>query len=223
MPAAHVSVALDHALGSRPVRVRDEGGLSQVRGFTRVLRDVLSPSECQLVIAAAEVAGFEPAALYTDAGGRDVFSTKRASHRAIIDSTPFATALWERLRPYVPLELAGQRAVGLNERARVLRYDPGDAFAPHCDASYRRTDGSGAESRVTVLLYLNEGYTGGRTTFYASRHAASRQDGTDVVPRIGTVALQDQALLHGVPPLVSGRKYILRTEVMYARTRTGAA
>jgi predicted 2-oxoglutarate/Fe(II)-dependent dioxygenase YbiX len=109
----------------------------------------------------------------------------------------------------------GWTPVGLNERLRFLRYDVGQKFEVHYDGSYSREDGSGERSRLTLLLYLNDAYEGALTTFYSER-------GPDVeevpVPiTTGTVLLHDHALAHGVPPLVRGRKYVVRTDVMFRR------
>jgi prolyl 4-hydroxylase len=213
MPRVHASGRVDGALGGPCPAVVDEGPLRGVGGFTRVLRGVLTPRECAAVLAAADALGFERAALYTTADGRDVFAPSRQSMRCVVDSAPFAAALWARVAPFVPATIGGGlRAVGLNERLRILRYERGDGFARHVDGAYTRADGS-ATSRVTLLLYLNAEYEGGRTTFYRSRH---HKDGEEVAPTTGAVALQDQALLHGVPPLERGVKYVLRTEAMYA-------
>jgi hypothetical protein len=49
--------------------------------------------------------------------------------------------------------------VGLNERFRFYRYDPGQHFAPHMDGCYQRANGE--ESQFTFLVYLNDGFVGG--------------------------------------------------------------
>jgi hypothetical protein len=179
-----------------------------IPGFFRVARGVLSSEECAQVIAVAEGKGFAKAALYTDVLGRDHFSEKRKSLRCIIDSFGFAERLWERIKAVVPANWKhGETVVGLNERLRILKYYPGDEFKPHSDGSY--TAPNGDTSKITVLVYLNEGYSGGFT------HYSSHEGPIAVVPKIGAVVLQDQALGHWVPPLVEGVKYALRTEVMY--------
>jgi prolyl 4-hydroxylase len=223
MPTVHASAALEGALrgGGAPPTPRDEGPVAGLKG-TRLLRGVLTPAECAAVLAAAEAAGFERAALYTRPDGTDVYDARRQSARACIDAPGFAAALWGRVRRVVPARHGadGADAVGLNERARVLRYDPGDGFAPHADAPFRRADGrSREESRITLLLYLDAGYAGGRTTFHASRADAAAGVGVAVEPTPGAVLLQEQHLLHSVPPLERGRKHVLRTEVMYASPR----
>ena len=61
----------------------------------------------------------------------------RYSDRCIIDSKHVVDVVWNRLKSYVPKELfPDNKALGLNERLRFLRYDKGMYFKPHCDGSY---------------------------------------------------------------------------------------
>jgi hypothetical protein len=184
-----------------------------VPGFLVVLDDVLTHRECQGVIEAAEASGFERAGFYTDptTGAPVVVESIRKSLRCMIDSRPFADALWARIRHAVPARLPnGLCARRLNERMRILKYVPGDEFKMHRDGCYGAPDGSEI-GQLTVLVYLNEGYTGAHTTYYPAPDAP----GIAVHPTAGAVVLQEPALLHAVPPLETGVKYALRTEVMY--------
>ena len=183
--------------------------VENVPGFLMYAEGVLTPKECEAIIELAEEQGFVPAALYTDSRGRDHFSETRKSHRCIVDSKAFVDRLWERVKHMVPPIWKGAVCVGLNERLRILRYDPGDEFKPHRDGSYMAP--SGAISKLTLLLYLNEGYTGGRTEFLDKTESAW----VSIPPHTGAVAIQNQNLIHCVPPLEAGRKYAIRTDVMY--------
>lgn len=101
--------------------------------------------------------------------------------------------------------------VSLNERLRFLRYDPGERFEPHHDGMYVRPDGI-ERSYITVQLYLNGGFEGGSTTFLGSL-----EDRLEVVPMPGRVLVFEHRILHEGSALVKGRKYAVRTDVMYAR------
>ena len=103
--------------------------------------------------------------------------------------------------------------VGLNERLRFLKYSPGQYFKPHFDGSYRRPDGS-EQSFVTVQLYLNQGMTGGDTTFLSNTRA---EDNVGVAPRTGRVLVFQHDLLHEGSTLLEGVKYAMRTDVMYRK------
>jgi len=110
-------------------------------------------------------------------GVQIVASDYRKSSRAIVDSFPVTDIIWERLKPFIPDDLfpktqflPGWDPYCLNERLRFLRYDPGDFFKMHCDGTFSKSATATSEpqsSKVTLQLYLNEGFEGGATTFMA--------------------------------------------------------
>ena len=117
-------------------------------------------------------------------------------------------------------------AVGLNERMRILRYQPGHDFKPHCDGSYFRPDGSQG-SFWTVMIYLNDGgggstddesdaFVGGATLF----HGRDGRDSVAVVPRAGSVLVFDHDLYHEGQKVTRGTKYAIRTDVMFQLSST---
>lgn len=168
------------------VGVADE--VENIPGFLHTIQAVLTAEECTDIIRIAEAHGFVAASIYTDATGREHFSETRKSSRCVIDSPEFVRRLWTRLAPHIPPTWKGAACVGLNERLRILRYDPGDEFKPHSDGAYMAPDGSC--SKLTVLVYLNAGYLGGYT------HFMDREgEWVGVEPHVGSVAVQDQALL----------------------------
>ncbi len=181
----------------------------QIPGFVTVLRNVLTEAECANIIAIAEQTGFKAASLYTDVFGNEHFSNTRKSQRCIIDSRAFVDSLQKRIADYIPAEFNGLKFARLNERLRILKYLPGDEFKPHVDGSYSSSHDN-TTSKLTLLIYLNQDYQDGYTCF---------SDGADgwiaVIPTTGGIAIQDQGLLHCVPPLKQGCKYAIRTEAMY--------
>ena len=74
--------------------------------------------------------------------------------------------------------------MGLNERLRFLRYDPGQYFLQHPDGHFSR--GRRERSFITLLLYLNEGYVGGHTTIWnrVGGQSSRPEDGIPVPPRV---------------------------------------
>ena len=64
----------------------------------------------------------------------------------------------------------------------------------------------------TLQLYLNEGFQGGETTFL---HASNSARDVPCVPCRGMVLLFEHHLLHEGSALKQGRKYTVRTDVMY--------
>lgn len=186
------------------------------RRYAVSIDNVLSGAECLAWIARADAAAFVPA-LINVGGGREVAAPSvRSSTRVMFDDLPTAADLWARIRHAVPVDVVPRyEPIGLNERLRFLRYDPGQHFSPHFDGSYPRPDGSGERSFLTLLLYLNVGYEGGFTTFYGPDGDEPGSEAVGVEPAPGRVILHEHALLHGVPPLEAGRKYVVRTDVMF--------
>ena len=98
----------------------------------------------------------------------------------------------------------------LNERFRFYRYDPGQKFALHFDGFFRRDNGE--QSELTFMVYLNADFTGGETKFYGD----DRKLRVTVRPQQGMALGFVHLQLHEGARVESGRKYVLRTDVMYA-------
>lgn len=195
--------------------------------FAIVIHNVFTPDECQALIARAEENGFEAALVNIGHGRQIQMNDFRNSDRTIIDDSQFAEEMWQRIRRATKDDarlmtrpgnkLYSFNALGLNERLRFLRYDKGHYFAAHSDGCYRRGDEAGPErsgevSKVTCQLYLNEGFEGGATRFM---DYSDESIGVDVIPRTGSVLLFEHPLFHEGSVLLSGRKYAIRTDVMY--------
>lgn len=174
-----------------------------------VLRDFLSPEECLGQIALTEGDGYIPAGL-TVGPDRYVQAPEiRNNDRVIRDDPELSNALWQRAAPFTPTELDEWAAVGLNERFRYYRYQPGQRFAPHYDGKFRRD--SHEQSKLTFMVYLNDEFQGGETIFYSERERELLR----VQPRAGMALVFKHAILHEGSSVLSGTKYVLRTDVMY--------
>jgi hypothetical protein len=168
------------------------------------MADVFSAVECQAEIARAEHVGFDAAPITTGAGfvmRPDI----RNNDRAMFDDVPLAAALFERIRDALPQRLCGRRPVGVNERFRCYRYEPGQRFAPHYDGAFQRNRRE--RSELTFMIYLNDGFTGGQTAFH--------DFDVHVAPRRGMALLFQHQVLHEGCEVESGVKYVLRSDVMY--------
>jgi hypothetical protein len=138
-------------------------------------------------------------------GGPKVREDIRTNERVVFDDPALAETLVSRVASTLPRALVGRPLAGANPRLRGYRYRQGQVFRPHYDGSYRPTPSLGSE--LTLLLYLNEGFGGGRTRFVA--------DGVDVVPETGKVLVFAHHLLHEGEEVGFGTKYVLRTDVLY--------
>ncbi|KAL8601955.1 hypothetical protein ACOMHN_008447 [Nucella lapillus] len=175
-----------------------------------VLHNVFTPKECKEYIKMTEKKGYEQAQVNIGDGRQMMMTDVRNSDRCIVDSFEEADKIWQRIKSFVPSDWNGRKVLGLNERLRFLRYDPGQYFKPHMDGIYRRENGE--SSFVTVQMYLNEGFKGGSTTFL---HKCSSQR-CEVVPKTGSVLVFEHMILHEGSLLEKGRKYAMRTDVMYS-------
>lgn len=170
------------------------------------LPDLLSAQTCAEIIDWAESKGFDEAPVST-AGGPKMMRDVRNNTRLMLDDPKRTAWLWDKLAPRLPrVRGVEPQAVGLNERLRFYRYDPGQRFAPHFDGYYQRPNGE--RSRLTFLVFLNEGFEGGETVFPQGR----------VVPKTGTALCFVHRLLHEGAEVLAGRKYVLRSDVMYEAT-----
>jgi hypothetical protein len=139
------------------------------------------------------------------------------------------TKLWNKLEPVILphisnfIEYTNSRApLGLNPRLRVLRYDAtdNDVFEPHFDATTRvnvKEHSMEMTSLLTVLIYLNDGggkdFDGGETHYLDSLNANAEP--TRVVPSMGSAVVFEHDLYHSSVPLKFGRKYVLRTDILF--------
>ena len=209
------------------VRVPLPWELRHQQSLAVVIPDVLSEIECAAIIRHCERRGFEQALL--NVGTKEVLDTGlRKSGRITIDDVQAANQIFARVRHLCPAEHtiihggATWSCVGLNERLRVLKYEPGGYFAPHQDGSFVRMQGTrplvsgepGDRSFMTLMLYLNTPAKGGDTNFMSRR---DQSQVSPVAPQTGAALLFDHNIMHEGAMLESGVKYAIRTDVMYRR------
>lgn len=94
----------------------------------------------------------------------------------------------------------------MNERFRFYRYRPGQRFRHHTDGVYLAANGD--FSQFTLLVHLNDDFDGGETEF-------TRRT---VDPERAAALVFHHQIEHAGAEVLSGVKYVLRTDVMYRRT-----
>ena len=164
----------------------------------------LSPAECDDHIRHAEGHGFSAAPINTMLG-QQVRSDVRNNTRVMLDDRAIANDLWARAKEYVGGSLNGWDPIGVNERMRFYRYESGQQFDWHRDGAFVRN--SSERSQLTFMVYLNDDFDGGETSF----------EDVSVVPERGLALFFVHKLLHKGQPVTRDRKYVLRTDVMYRR------
>lgn len=196
-----------------------------------LVTNVLSPAECKAIIAVGETIGFLPDTPIREGGDTSVLAH---NFYWIID-TAFHDKLWSRISPFVPAAINGRLSRGINRRFRVYRYVPGAEYRCHIDGAWppsgiRAADdkyiyddspvGKKQSSLFTFLLYLNDEFEGGETTFFVPSPREGTLNAYRVRPVIGGVAIFPHgetkgALLHEGSSVTKGAKYIIRTDIEY--------
>lgn len=201
-----------------------------------LLKDILHPEECNQIIAAAETIGFTPDAPIRAEGEES--SVLAHNFYWIVDEA-FCSKLWKRVSSYVPAEVSGRKVRGLNRRFRVYRYVPGAEYRAHIDGAwppssidpvtdkyiYDSSPPSAKQSSLfTFLIYLNDEFSAGETTFFLPSAREGQMNAYPVKPIQGSIALfphgeTEGSLLHeGTGVRLEEKKtakYVIRTDVLY--------
>ena len=193
------------------------------------LLDVLSDAECAQFIAISDALGY-----HRDAPVSLPHHVRHNTNVNWVVDESVDGPIWQRCRPLIPERVAGGAALGLNARFRFYRYREGDYFRPHRDGAWpgsRVVDGRLVHdaygdriSQMSMLLFLRDGYAGGRTLFYVREGSGAAATAVNMV---GVATPKGAALcfphgchplhcLHAGEPVRSGTKYIIRTDVLFA-------
>ena len=167
------------------------------------VEDFLSAQECSNYIEKAELQNFEEAKINMQ-GNQVMNKMVRNNDRLLFFDNDLAENLWLKIKAYVPNSIGSSNAIGLNEMFRIYRYDVGQRFKMHRDGSYERNDTE--FSIFSFLIYLNDDFEGGETEF---------RKVTTVKPKTGMALVFHHPIRHEGKEIISGTKYVLRTDVMY--------
>ena len=173
-----------------------------------LIENYLSAALCQHYIAMGEEIGFVPSEVNLPTGSRRAEDI-RNNDRVVFDDPALAASLFERACALLPQEIDGWRLAGFNERFRFYRYSVGEYFKWHFDGVVELSPNEA--SRLTFMIYLNSDFEGGATDFKTE----------SIRPTAGTALVFPHKLLHQGAEMISGVKYVLRTDVMYRRDAHG--
>ena len=187
-----------------------------------VVTGVLTKGECAQLIGKAEVMGFRPDHPTSKPTPTGIDSCEWFADESVLGP------IFERIKPHLPPRLSGCDVAGVNARWRMFKYGEGAVYRPHIDGSWPASVLSSQgkyeldetrRSRLTFLVYLNEGFEGGTTTFYLpSPEGGLEARGVD--PQAGAVLCFPQgntaSLVHEGSVVTSGGcKYVIRSDVLY--------
>jgi len=194
-----------------------------------LLENLLSPEECDDIIAQSEAFGLRSC---------EYDNSFRITDRVSVNACSLGDVLYERARPYLgdvvvqgnskPLGIRKDLYNGrwqpkcLNQCFRICRYSPGGFFLPHFDMGW--DDCNGLRSIKTFMVYLNDDFSGGDTSFFNEQQVhyrfPKRTNRTYALrPKKGSCLVFNHSITHDGGKLFTGTKYILRTEVMYTNAK----
>jgi hypothetical protein len=238
--------ALVHASSNRTIRMSSESPktihhMHPIVPDLHLMQDALTPEECSQIIAAMETVGFIPDAPIRAEGEE---SSILAHNVYWLVDTEFCTNLWNRVSSFIPATVDGKHVRGLNRRFRVYRYVPHAEYRIHIDGAWPPSSvdpvsdkyiydasppGAKQSSLFTFLIYLNDEFEGGETTFFLPSVREGSLNAYPVKPIQGSIAMFPHgevkgALLHeGTGVRETGKptaKYVIRTDVLYDIDRT---
>ncbi len=223
-------IELDTAPRGEVVRVEVEA----VPGVFQLL-NVLSRDECRRFIELTESLGYLPDAAVS------LPRSVRHNHNVtwVVDEQTDGI-IWSRCKDLAADDrgfFGGKNPLGLNARFRFYRYERGDFFKPHTDGAWPGSRVIERQlvpnaypdrfSQMSVLLFLSGDFEGGDTQFWVIKNDSSRParspDEAEWV-NVKTPAGGALCFPHGLHPLhclhsseevVSGVKYIIRTDMLF--------
>ena len=183
-------------------------------------------------------------------------SCQRNNSRSLILDENLASNLWKDLEPEIsalmsennlpfqPLGFDVSRGewmlYGLNEAFRINQYSStgNQFFAIHRDAQY--CPNGDRRSLLTLLVYLNDDFSGGETTFYLPKDTKDEsvsvgkdmivedeiksrggiEEGYDafkIEPSVGKAVIFSQNILHESIPVTKKTKFVLKTDIVVKR------
>lgn len=186
-----------------------ESELVSEQPWVSIHRGLFTAAECDYALQVAEP-GYQPSMVY-NAQRQLVRDPIRSSDGSVLHwliEDPAIHALNRRIAAAAGLPAEN------GEAAQVLRYQPGQQYKPHHDfvraAENQRT--------MTALVWLNEGYDGGETTFLKTGLKVKGRKGDAVVFR-NTLADRslDPMTEHAGLPVKRGTKLIYNRWIREAR------
>ena len=170
------------------------------------LENCFTKKECNQFIELGNKIGFNKL--------KDYHVSYRNNTRFMLSSSSLANELYKRINYYIPETLYNNswKKDGLNDFFRFCKYEKGRIFGIHQDSSYIQNNNR--RSWLTCMLYLNE-TNGGNTRFFKDNY--DKKIICELPPKEGQILLFDPDIWHDGDKVLSGEKYIIRTEVMYLK------
>lgn len=170
----------------------------------------LSPSICNWIIERAKPSLHAARVINAQEGGRNVHSvrTNTGMGFSLIDTDLVMQLTQARIAAAIGAPMAHQ------EPPNILHYEPGQEYKPHYDfvdpgvAHFQQELMTVGQRTVTFLIYLNEDYEGGATTFPRLDWSFRGKTGDALAFWNLTDGNPDARTLHAGTPTTNGVKWL---------------
>lgn len=175
------------------------------------IENFLTPEECDHIISIS-TAHLEPSLVYSDTSDVHDTSSRKSEQAWLKDEMdPVVASISKKIAEASRIPIENQ------EDLQVVSYMPGGFFTPHYDACdgakdyCERMEGHSGSRFLTYLIYLNDDYEGGETSFPKLNITVKPKKGKCVVfqstlpPPDGRIILE---ALHGGNPVKLGNKWV---------------
>ncbi|BCS83736.1 hypothetical protein QLL95_gp0387 [Cotonvirus japonicus] len=195
-----------------------------------IINNLLTDQECDLIINNCQAFhhSLEMEFLSQDRDSKRLLNIDNQMAKIIfnrIKSIDFGT----NLQPF-GFGAEGQWEIsGVNPCFRHSFYEaPSIGFLPHRDSAYIQDADN--RSIYTLLIYLNDDFDGGSTSFIKPKSprkigqivSEELLDGFDEIYNVniqkGSAVIFNHDIIHYGKPVISGTKYIIRSDIIYHRT-----
>ena len=182
----------------------------------------LSFKECDEILKKIQKMEFQKA---TIGDNKKVLETDiRNNSRTYFEDSKFTVKLWEKFKniDIIPQTINNNfyKLSGLYKHTLFYKYEKGEYFKEHYDGEKKDLS---KKSVFTVLIYLNDDFEGGETTFiYHDRKIVKKKLKDEIIltpvkPKKGQLLVFKHNILHEGSLLKNGTKYILRSDIMYEK------
>ncbi|CAE7545997.1 unnamed protein product, partial [Symbiodinium pilosum] len=217
-----------HALGPRSLTLEDPPGQVEKTLIPDVdsavlLSNVLAPSETKQLIALTERLGFLDFSPRKD-------TTLPSCHMVVCDE--LLSTIFARFAAHLPPGERDSRAEAFNGRWRIYKYGMNATFRPHVDGGWpyqgltkegelKDVFSSQRFTQMTCLLYLNDDFDGGETTFFSSRIPGKLAVSAKVTAKAGSALCffhggHPASPWHEGSPVLQGTKYIVQSDLVFS-------
>ena len=183
-----------------------------------VLYNFFSPEECDSIIEKTEKIGY-----------RDLYGYSknyRNNKRIIVNSSCIIGEMQSRISNFIdnqlliddncetlikiPINNGTWKFSYLNPYLRLCKYNKCNKFEKHIDSGYNPNIYN-ERTFKTCMVYLNDKFLGGSTRFYDYNNNII----LELKPKKGMCLVFNQNILHDGQIILEGKKYIMRTDMIY--------